>query len=645
MRAAASALVKAARGLRLGERLALRGVPPAAAPPHSRSQTRGVAVGHVHAQQVKQAGILPAEFLDAELLRHFGVRTGLYPYQAAAIRAVREGRSCLVVQGTASGKSICYQLPPLLPGASGKIAVVISPLISLMQDQTAQLAARGIPAVFLGSAQPDIDAWAKVEAGEYRVVYMSPEFASARWSAVAGLRDRMALLAVDEAHCVSSWGHDFRPHYREVARLVARHLPGVPKLALTATCTTHVQSDLQELFGVDELLRDTESVPGNLRLKVLPRTTKDKDLVPLLALPTHPGVDAADARKACVIDNSKVTPYSSTLIYVQTKAAADELTEWLCARGVRCGAYHAGLKLQGRREAHERFFNGDLQVLCCTVAYGMGISKCNIRRIVHYGSPGTMEHYVQQVGRAGRDGDVAECLCFVSAADEGRNRRILLHGATEAPCDYKEQLVTMTAHFSEFLQSSVCRRAAIGRYFNAPSVLPVAAPSAAETTTARAPCGMCDRCDEQRSASAPVRNVAELTDEARLFLEILVHVQQDLQAPTGYSLPCLVAIGSRAKQARRFEQYELYGAGKGRSQLFWRELAKLLRAEGLLTEKLESFSGSAGHFAAIATSEQGNRFLADKTGTFRPECSSETMHPKPLVVAMGLRRGAARARA
>jgi RecQ family ATP-dependent DNA helicase len=343
-----------------------------------------------------------------------------------------------------------------------------------MQDQTQKLQHLGIQATYLGTAQQDPTCWQRVEAGEYSVVYMSPEFATMKWPAVVGLRDRLAVFAVDEAHCVSSWGHDFRPEFRRIAELMA-DIPEVPRLALTATCTMRVQHDLCELLGISTtnsgaILRDANVIPRNLRLVVADRRSKEHDLTELLELacPQQQGLQEVERRRRHPVDNSYITPYSSTLIYVPTKVMADELSAWLCLRGVRSDSYHAGLSVDDRLKAHSRFFEGDLQILCCTVAYGMGISKPDIRRIIHYGAPFTLENYVQQVGRAGRDGDLAECICFASEKDEWRNRQILLRGAqmNGAPDFYVEELMRMTTHLTSFLRSSNCRLVSATRYFN-----------------------------------------------------------------------------------------------------------------------------------------------------------------------------------
>jgi ATP-dependent DNA helicase RecQ len=319
------------------------------------------------------------------------------PGQERAVESVLERRDTLVVLPTGGGKSLCYQVPALLlPG----LTVVLSPLISLMKDQVDALAARGLPATYLNStlSGAEISArMARVQRGEVKLLYVAPE----RFD-IGNLADRLrgldvSLLAVDEAHCISEWGHDFRPSYLRIAQ-VRERLGWPPVVALTATATPHVRSDIaRQLRLENQRTVITGFDRRNLRYHVVPtRTDRDKD---------EALIDILRSRAGLVV------------VYASTRRAVERIAETLNRGGVPAVGYHAGLDDAHRHEVQDRFMREDVRVIVATSAFGMGIDKPNVRLVVHYTMPGSLEAYYQEAGRAGRDGLEGDCFLLHAFQD------------------------------------------------------------------------------------------------------------------------------------------------------------------------------------------------------------------------------------
>ncbi len=314
---------------------------------------------------------------------------GLRAAQRRAIAAVLHRRDCLAVLPTGGGKSLCFQVPALLlPG----LTLVVSPLISLMQDQVAALRARGVAAGYLSSTQtPELQATVReaTRAGRIRLLYVAPERLKNVPRMLGGRT--VSLLAVDEAHCISEWGHDFRPHYRRLGRLRAA-LGAPPTIALTATATPETRTDICTVLG--------------LRRPVLVLTSFDR---PNLHFAVR-RMESEPARFAELSRLLRTVPRGGAIVYVPTKNRADGIAKVLRWQGFKAAPYHAGLPGPARRALLKRFLDAEVRVMVATTAFGMGIDKPDVRLVVHVGVPARPEAYYQEAGRAGRDGQPAGCV-------------------------------------------------------------------------------------------------------------------------------------------------------------------------------------------------------------------------------------------
>ena len=332
----------------------------------------------------------------AALHEHFGY-PAFRPGQEAAVESVLAGRDTMVVLPTGGGKSLCYQVPALmLP----KLTVVISPLISLMKDQVDALSTRGLPATFVNStltASQISDRVARAIRGEVKLLYVAPERFDAGTTAERLREAGVSLLAVDEAHCISEWGHDFRPSYLRIAQ-VRERLGWPPTVALTATATPHVRRDIVAQLKLDA---PTTIITGfdrkNLTYHVVPtRTDQDKDDALVQLLRQHEGL---------------------SVVYASTRKAVERIAMLLERAKIRAAAYHAGLDDERRHAVQDAFMSEDVRVIVATNAFGMGIDKPNVRLVIHYAMPGTLEAYYQEAGRAGRDGLPATCYLLHAFPD------------------------------------------------------------------------------------------------------------------------------------------------------------------------------------------------------------------------------------
>jgi ATP-dependent DNA helicase RecQ len=399
--------------------------------------------------------------IDNVLHRYWGY-SSFRPLQREAIDAVLASRDSLVVLPTGGGKSLCFQLPALLDSAaqgSEPLALVISPLIALMKDQVDGLVAQGVAAACLHSGQTSAERQAaldQVRSGACRLLYVAPERAvgatSDGFAALVGRRE-LRYVAIDEAHCISQWGHDFRPEYRQLRALRDR-FGEIAFHAFTATATPRVRADI-----VSELaLRQPVELVGpfdrpNLVYRVVPRADGRKQIQQVLS--RHPN--------------------EAGIIYCLSRKEVETMAESLQGEGVRALPYHAGLADQVRHQNQDAFLNEDADVMVATVAFGMGIDRSNVRFVIHAGAPRSLEHYQQEAGRAGRDGLSSECVLISSPADFARWRSLL-----ESTGEWSEPVRLLMRDMERYAAATTCRHRALVEYFG--------------QRLEHVPCGACDWC-------------------------------------------------------------------------------------------------------------------------------------------------------
>ncbi len=398
------------------------------------------------------------EEILATLKRYWGYDT-LRPMQHEAVDAALHSRDSLVVMPTGGGKSLCYQLPAAMrPGTD----LVISPLISLMQDQVDGLSACGYPAVALHSGMNtqaiDIAEY-QIRNGQPNLIYAAPERVLS--TRVLALLDHINVnaIVIDEAHCVSHWGHDFRPVYRQLSQLKAR-FPHASWHGLTATATQRVQKDIvQQLALRNPAILISSCDRPNLTYRVAPRTDGRRQLLEALTRHTNQAV----------------------IVYCISRKDTERIAQWLRTHRINAAAYHAGMNAQDRQRVQDSFMQERLHVVVATVAFGMGVDRSDVRCVVHMAMPKSIEHYQQEAGRAGRDGLDAECVLLYSSADAFKWRQLMELSAADAgqdaPPQHQLQLLT---HIHRFCSAMRCRHAALAGYFG--------------QDYGHHPCGACDVC-------------------------------------------------------------------------------------------------------------------------------------------------------
>ena len=373
------------------------------------------------------------------LKRYFGYET-FYPLQAEIIDHALAGKHALVLMPTGGGKSVCFQIPALIMDGT---AIVISPLIALMKDQVDGLTANGIPAAFLNSTLAEEESAAIIRRclkGDIKLLYISPERLGAA-STIGFLQKlRLSLFAVDEAHCISSWGHDFRPDYMKL-HVLREKFPAVPLIALTATADRVIRKDILKQLDIPEKNQFITSFDRpNLSLSVYSGQKRLEQILRFLSKrKTQPGI-----------------------IYCLSRKTTENVASRLQDRGYRAAYYHAGMANDERSKIQDAFIRDKIQIICATIAFGLGIDKSNIRWIVHYSLPKNIESYYQEIGRAGRDGAPADTVLFYSYADVKTHHEML----KDLPQDRQELLLAKLDRMKRYAEADICRRRILLSYFN-----------------------------------------------------------------------------------------------------------------------------------------------------------------------------------
>jgi ATP-dependent DNA helicase RecQ len=494
------------------------------------------------------------------LKQHFGF-SSFRPLQEEIIRDALLGQDVFALLPTGGGKSLCFQLPAL---ARDGLTVVVSPLVALMKDQVDALQASGIAATCLNNTIPAAEArerFRRLHNGEYRLLYLAPERLMLDGTLSSLSRWNIRLIAVDEAHCISEWGHDFRPEYRQLAQL--RPLfPDVPLMALTATATERVRSDIVKQLKLREPRCYVASFNRpNLTYRVVPK---------------NKGYDQ-------LLDFVRSRQREAGIVYCASRAATEKLAERLAHDGVKARAYHAGLAAKQRNENQELFLRDEVRVICATIAFGMGINKPNVRFVVHYDLPKNIEGYYQETGRAGRDGLPSECLLLFNAGDAVKQMRFI----DEKPNPQEQQIareqLQQMVHYAE---TSDCRRTELLEYF------------AEKFPTDN--CGGCDNC-------LSPRETFDGTVSAQKFLSCVYRIRQHSHFGVGLNHVVEVLTGGDTEKMRDWGHKSLstYGIGHEHTRKEWQAIGRELMRLGFLSQSSEKFS-------TLELTREGNVVLKER---------------------------------
>jgi ATP-dependent DNA helicase RecQ len=478
--------------------------------------------------------------LHATLSRVFGY-TGFRPGQLAIIEDLVAGHDAFVLMPTGGGKSLCYQIPAMhRPG----VGIVVSPLIALMKDQVDALQANGVSAAFYNSslgAGAAREVLARLHAHELDVLYISPERLLS-----GGFLERLAdidiaLFAIDEAHCVSQWGHDFRREYAQLG-VLRQQFPAVPMVALTATADAQTRADIVRVLQLQEAPQHISGFDRpNIRYTVLEKHKPLDQLLQFLA--RHEG--------------------QAGIVYALSRKRVEELAHKTCDRGIRAAAYHAGMPTAQRAAVQEAFLRDELQMVVATVAFGMGIDKPNVRFVVHYDLPKHIEGYYQETGRAGRDGLPADALLLHGAQDIGTARRLIENNAD--PDQRRIELHKLNAMVG-LAESVTCRRRVLLSYFG---------------ERLAQECGNCDVCQD------PPQQF-DATEDARKALSCVYRVGQ--RFGIGHVVAVLRGADNERIRTLGHQQLSTYGLGSDKSEQEWTSIIRQLIHHGYLVQDIANYS-------------------------------------------------------
>lgn len=482
------------------------------------------------------------------LNRVFGLHS-FRGFQSEVIEILADGRDALVLMPTGGGKSLCYQIPALLRDG---VAIVVSPLIALMADQVAGLDELGIPAAFLNSAlsrEEQREVQRRLAAGTIKLLYVAPERLVMPSTIELLKRIRIALFAIDEAHCVSMWGHDFRPEYGALS-LLRELWPAVPRVALTATADLNTRREIVEKLLIEPREFVASFDRPNIRYRVAEKQTAAETLAELVDFikDEHAG--------------------EAGIVYCMYRATTEELAQELCARGIRALPYHGGMTHEARTANLEAFLREEGVVMVATIAFGMGIDKPDVRFVAHMDMPKSIENYFQETGRAGRDGKPADAWMAYGLIDAVNQRRLI-----ERSCSDEMYARLTRAKLEAMLalaETAGCRRQMILRYFGEESD----------------PCGNCDNCIEPPE-------MHEVTEDARRLVSCIwrVHQSGGIAYGASYIIKVLQGEASDRILLNGHDKLSTYGIGRHLSAEEWRRILRQLIARDIVRVESNNMGG------------------------------------------------------
>ena len=494
--------------------------------------------------------------LTDALKKYFGFDT-FKGNQEAIIRNLLAGNDTFVLMPTGGGKSLCYQLPSLIMDGT---AIVISPLIALMKNQVDAMrnfSEEDGVAHFINSSlnKSAIDqVKSDILSGKTKLLYVAPESLTKEENVDFLKGVKISFYAVDEAHCISEWGHDFRPEYRRI-RPIINEIGKAPVIALTATATPKVRMDIQKNLGMQDAQEFKSSFNRpNLYYEVRSKTNNiDRDIIKFI----------------------KANPGKSGIIYCLSRKKVEELAEVLQANGINARAYHAGMDSATRTANQDGFLKEDIDVIVATIAFGMGIDKPDVRFVIHYDIPKSLEGYYQETGRAGRDGGEGQCITFYSNKDLQKLEKFM-QGKPVAEQEIGKQLLLETAAYAE---SSICRRKSLLHYFGE------------EYTEEN--CGNCDNCLN------PKKQV-EAQDSLCAVIEAIIAVKENFKAD--YIIDILLGKETSEVLAHKHEELEVFGSGMGEEEKMWNAVIRQALIAGYLSKDVENYG-------LLKVTPEGHKFL------------------------------------
>ena len=481
--------------------------------------------------------------LTETLKKYFGFDT-FKGEQEQIIRSLLDGNDTFVLLPTGGGKSLCYQLPSLLMEG---VAIVISPLIALMKNQVDAMRHYGEEdgvAHFLNSSlnKSAIDqVKSDILAGKTKLLYVAPESLTKEENVEFLKNVKISFYAVDEAHCISEWGHDFRPEYRRI-RPIINMIGQAPIIALTATATQKVREDIKKILGIPNANEFKSSFNRpNLYYEVRRKNDDiDKEIIKFI----------------------KANPGKSGIIYCLSRKKVEELAEILKANGINASAYHAGMDSPVRSAVQDDFIKENIDVIVATIAFGMGIDKPDVRFVIHYDMPKSLEGYYQETGRAGRDGGEGQCIAFYSNKDMQKLRKFM-QGKPVSEKDINEELLRETEAYAE---SSVCRRKSLLHYFG--------------ETYAEENCKNCDNCLNPRKQ-------VEAKDSLCAVIETIIAVKENFKSD--HIIDVLLGKETSEVLAHRHEELEVFGSGEGEDDKMWNAVIRQALIAGYLSKDVENY--------------------------------------------------------